>query len=422
MVEQVSFEPSYLPVKLTEDEIWGLSIFDDDFVRPPSKKKQKKKCLLTSVGIVMGCFVGTIVVIVFNRYVINPCNPKTRYNVHKNNSCMNGSSVEPALWQQTVLSSHATYYKMYRGLDTFQNNFHFLNNFLFPLLIYQGIDVNTVLIVQERPQDHALISHLLDTLFAEVITIQQAQGMCFSEINVLCDPPPSPYFGIGVYNQSIIPAFVAPIRQLYNVSATPPTPGHRPRLTYVARTKSRSVKHKDSFMNSLQEQFDVTVIDSWGDHATTDGAWQAVQEHLQILANTDILMGMHGAGLGYISFLNPQAHVVELRTDFRCHLYLYQYESWMQNTTHHNIDVREYTSPPFYGYSNLVVMTKEQERGVATRVWNAYANSTRSSSGTTSHDEFCDLRSTFFNMVGWLDHSSNEVRRWASEPCYNVNM
>lgn len=81
----------------------------------------------------------------------------------------------------------------------------------------------------------------------------------------------------------------------------------RPLLTYVSRgikDHARRQSNRDELLSVLRLYFTVQVIDF--SHGMT------VEESIELVSNTDILIGPHGAGLGCISFLSNSSMVVEL--------------------------------------------------------------------------------------------------------------
>ena len=187
-----------------------------------------------------------------------------------------------------------------------------------------------------------------------------------------------------------------------------------PRLTYLARTGARSIVDKNGFIQMLQRNFNVTVIDHWGGHNTRTEAYALVKRHLQILADTDILIGMHGAALAYTAFLKPGSHVVELRSDFSCEKHLFAHMAFLQNSTHQNIDVQTYAQGQFWGYTDRISFPDNALQLISDAIMEPkYTN-------IADDTHFCSHRSFLYNLVAIIDHSSNEIRRWIEEPCYNA--
>ena len=84
----------------------------------------------------------------------------------------------------------------------------------------------------------------------------------------------------------------------------------RPVLSWISRSSShckhRCISNEKDFVVELSQFFIVHVLDF--------EAGVTAEEAIAFIMNSDVLIGLHGAGLGYISYLPDRAMVVELKS------------------------------------------------------------------------------------------------------------
>ncbi|MCJ1327177.1 hypothetical protein MMC10_003844 [Thelotrema lepadinum] len=78
-------------------------------------------------------------------------------------------------------------------------------------------------------------------------------------------------------------------------------------LTFIDRREKRRLTDKEDYVEELKKMYPVVQIQ------TIDFAAIPFMEQLKIVVNTDILVGVHGAGLTHTLFLPPGSAVVEIQ-------------------------------------------------------------------------------------------------------------
>ena len=77
-------------------------------------------------------------------------------------------------------------------------------------------------------------------------------------------------------------------------------------VTFINRTSSRRLLHQDEYIAALAHRVSHTRIQS------VDFSAIPFKEQLLIISNTDVLIGVHGAGLTHGMFLRPRSSIVEI--------------------------------------------------------------------------------------------------------------
>ena len=77
-------------------------------------------------------------------------------------------------------------------------------------------------------------------------------------------------------------------------------------LTFVARRKSRRLLQEDHLLSLLRSRYPDVIVQA------VDFAAIPLAEQLQVIRNTDVLAGVHGAGLSHAIFLPAASSVVEI--------------------------------------------------------------------------------------------------------------
>lgn len=224
------------------------------------------------------------------------------------------------------------------------NNFHLHNDLILPLvfkLMHSSTNRSGGLAAtdSDRPlrlllthgsrrnyEKRAIAFDTLYDLFDEVDysiedRLTHGRTLCFSRLvwgnNMFRRPYYGEYgrFGNSFEWEGIVPAFRDRLFGQHGIVAAPPSKGAPPRLTWVDRPcnkfqgDSRCLHDPEALLEAFQASFDVKVL-------TFDRNQRRKEQllsMLETLASTDVLVGMHGAGLGHIAYLPDLAMVVEIQ-------------------------------------------------------------------------------------------------------------
>ena len=135
-------------------------------------------------------------------------------------------------------------------------------------------------------------------------------------------------------------------------------PGARERpivLTFIDRTEKRSLIHKEAYINSLKNSYPNVEIN------IVNFAALPFAEQVRTVRNTDILAGVHGAGLTHGMFLRPLSAVVEIMPPNFNHKgfrNLARFSGLLYFTTH-AVEHANYTTPGGWQTDDVFI---EQER------------------------------------------------------------
>lgn len=114
---------------------------------------------------------------------------------------------------------------------------------------------------------------------------------------------------LGASWQDIAPFTMEQMRQriLSSLNITPLPQAKKPRITYVTRHPPRSLNSEleNDLIQAIKSKIGVDVLKA-------NFADMSFESQLRIIANTDVLIGVHGNGLSHIVFLPPTAIVFEL--------------------------------------------------------------------------------------------------------------
>ncbi|KJX95149.1 DUF563 domain-containing protein [Zymoseptoria brevis] len=111
-------------------------------------------------------------------------------------------------------------------------------------------------------------------------------------------------------NSALLEAFSLRILEFFEVfhkTSRWPHWNDRKTLTFIDRKKSRSLDNQDALVQAIRSRFpqvDVHLVDF---------AALSFKQQLETVASTDILVGVHGAGLTHGMFLKPNSTIVEIR-------------------------------------------------------------------------------------------------------------
>ena len=179
----------------------------------------------------------------------------------------------------------------------------------------------------ERYRNRAIAFDVLYKMFDEVLYSMETHlpdtstFLCFERI-LWGGRRTMPYythpgrFGEHDKWKGVVPAFRDWIFELYGIRTTPRTiqEEERPKLTYIDRpctyNKDRCLVDPDTFVDTLRQAFDVQTL-RFDAQQPRD---EQIRHTLALLANTDILFGMHGAGLAHMCYLPAHAMAVEMKS------------------------------------------------------------------------------------------------------------
>ena len=233
-----------------------------------------------------------------------------------------------------VISHHAAH-----------NNFHLHNNFLLP--VYRAFiksRINGVLLVEgclncwrrRLPMMHQVLDMMNLTL---IYPLEQAAQtpMCFQRLILPRTAHPSPYYSHDdrfskFWPRELFRDYRDRLNAYYRTLSIHPVasggdevekprvndgPGietsneRKPVLSWMSRSSTchgRCITNEKEAVEEFSKYFHVNLLD-FGTGLTTEQAVSYIME-------TDVLIGLHGAGLGFTSLLPDRAMVVELKSRF----------------------------------------------------------------------------------------------------------
>ncbi|POR32116.1 Uncharacterized protein TPAR_07686 [Tolypocladium paradoxum] len=109
-------------------------------------------------------------------------------------------------------------------------------------------------------------------------------------------------------DSSLVKTFVPRALALYNV-ATPVGDDDEVIVTYIRRTNTRKLLDEDAHMQALRKEIPHMKLN------VVDFATVPFAEQLKTVRRTDLLVGVHGAGLTHLMFLQPGSAVLEILPD-----------------------------------------------------------------------------------------------------------
>lgn len=104
----------------------------------------------------------------------------------------------------------------------------------------------------------------------------------------------------------LLQTFTRRVLGLYNLESSPSRQDPNIVLTYINRTSSRRLIDDELYLNKVKEALPHITVRS------VDFATLSLQEQLKIVQETDVLVGVHGAGLTHGMFMQPRSTIVEL--------------------------------------------------------------------------------------------------------------
>ncbi|KAL2850711.1 hypothetical protein BJY01DRAFT_209582 [Aspergillus pseudoustus] len=104
----------------------------------------------------------------------------------------------------------------------------------------------------------------------------------------------------------LLRTFSRRVLDFYGLSSPQPRRGSQVVLTFIDRTTTRRLLNSEIFLAELRTKYPHVTIQSY------DFAGVPLKRQLEIVQNTDILLGVHGAGLTHGFFLSPRSAMVEI--------------------------------------------------------------------------------------------------------------
>ncbi|KAL2831113.1 hypothetical protein BDW59DRAFT_7002 [Aspergillus cavernicola] len=105
---------------------------------------------------------------------------------------------------------------------------------------------------------------------------------------------------------ALLRTFSRRVLDFHGLPSSQPRQFHSIVLTFIDRTSTRRLVNSESFLAELQSKYTHVAVQSF------DFATITLKEQLEIIQATDILVGVHGAGLTHGFFLSPRSAVVEI--------------------------------------------------------------------------------------------------------------
>jgi len=120
--------------------------------------------------------------------------------------------------------------------------------------------------------------------------------------------------------------------------------GKKPKMVYVRRNDYRSVTNFKEILPYFQKYFDVFVMDSWnrvdGTKPVSESAKQRMWERLDLLSQTNIVIGPHGSGLAHAIFMPPdQTVLVRLVVQYFNSPFVFQNMAHYTNVHYYAVDL-----------------------------------------------------------------------------------
>ncbi|KAK4064188.1 uncharacterized protein Triagg1_9167 [Trichoderma aggressivum f. europaeum] len=106
-------------------------------------------------------------------------------------------------------------------------------------------------------------------------------------------------------DSTLVKTFSSRVLSLYGV-ATPIKENNKVIVTYIRRANTRKLINEDAHMEALRNEIPNMILN------VVDFAAISFAEQLKIVRETDLLVGVHGAGLTHLMFLQPGSAVLEI--------------------------------------------------------------------------------------------------------------
>ncbi|BCS25463.1 uncharacterized protein APUU_50174S [Aspergillus puulaauensis] len=110
----------------------------------------------------------------------------------------------------------------------------------------------------------------------------------------------------GCEDSALLRTFSRRVLSFYGLPSTKPRQDSQIMLTFINRTNKRRLVNSDEFLAELESKYPHVTVHSY------DFAALTMKRQLEIVQDTDILVGVHGAGLTHGFFLHPRSAMVEI--------------------------------------------------------------------------------------------------------------
>lgn len=109
------------------------------------------------------------------------------------------------------------------------------------------------------------------------------------------------------HGSALLDVFVRRIFSIFGLESPPPAGESKPiKLTYIDRTNKRKLLDQDAHVKAIRERFPDIEVE------IVDFAKYTIKEQVELARQTDVLVGVHGAGLTHAMFMPPGTAVVEI--------------------------------------------------------------------------------------------------------------
>ncbi|OQE18771.1 hypothetical protein PENSTE_c017G02853 [Penicillium steckii] len=107
-------------------------------------------------------------------------------------------------------------------------------------------------------------------------------------------------------SSALLDTFANRVLAFYSLQNTKPRQNEKITLTFINRVDGRRLVDQEKYLKKLQNEFPLVKVQS------IDFAAISFKEQLKIIQETDVLAGVHGAGLTHGIFLPPGSAMVEI--------------------------------------------------------------------------------------------------------------
>lgn len=105
---------------------------------------------------------------------------------------------------------------------------------------------------------------------------------------------------------ALLRTFARRVLDFYDLGVQQPRQGEDITVTFINRTEGRRIIDQEKYLGKVQSEFEHVKVHS------IDFAAIPFRKQLEIIRDTDVLVGVHGAGLTHGMFLSPRSVMVEI--------------------------------------------------------------------------------------------------------------